>query len=174
MISDRDVWAAALLMVKRYKVDTSSDALVPWRLRPAPCFWRTPNLTDGQTLTHDPNQLRVSDWLFDRPSSSEGFAHLKIVGMRHSPKRNARRVGRHHDYGHGGIKAAQLSKCFKALLVGHEDVANHEIETPLCELPQAVVAVNREHRVVADIFQHDIDDAARALLVVDDENASHS
>jgi hypothetical protein len=43
----------------------------------------------------------------------------------------------------------------------------------LLELSQTIIAVHCQHGVVAGVLQHDVDDAAHILLVVDDEDASH-
>jgi hypothetical protein len=41
------------------------------------------------------------------------------------------------------------------------------------KLSQSIIAVHRKHCIVAGILQHNLDDAARILLVVYDEDESH-
>ena len=41
------------------------------------------------------------------------------------------------------------------------------------ELLQGVIAVHRQHGIVAGVLQHEADDAAHIFLVIDDEDASH-
>src|SRR4030095_6521710 len=49
---------------------------------------------------------------------------------------------------------------FDALFIRHEDVANDQIEMLLLETSQTVIAVHRQHGIVAGVLQYDVDDAA--------------
>ena len=44
----------------------------------------------------------------------------------------------------------------------------------LPKLSQSVIAVDRKHWIITCVLQHNLDDAAYTLLVVNNENDSHS
>src|SRR5215468_6831531 len=94
----------------------------------------------SQALLHERQQLARPERLGKRPGGAKRTAHAQEIGIGPAGDAVGRAAGHGDDrYIRRGL--AYLPNCRQALLLGHEDVAQPEIERLALELSDAVLAV---------------------------------
>jgi hypothetical protein len=77
----------------------------------------------------------------------------------------------HHDDWKAGIHPAQFPKGLNSVPIWHENVANDQVDAPILELPNAVLAIEGNNHLVTVQFEHRFDDVTNQIVVIDDEYA---
>jgi hypothetical protein len=150
MIDDRDVWAAALLLVKRYKEDLklyiygylNRVQSSRW-LSPRPDGLRTFPIGYRETPPYKRKEIVYLERLGDRSRRTQSARHPQEVRLECITAPGHGNDGRAHR------ELTKVSYRLHALFLGHEDIAENKVEGLLPELPYTVFAVHGHGHVIA-------------------------